>query len=266
MTVPLVDRLRRRLPPWLQQAVKPGTAFEIFPFASGLAFYALVSLVPLLIMTVWVASLVMPDREVRELAGQVSRLAPSNIGAGRAVLRIADLGTTLGVASIAGVLWPASAYGAGLKRAFVHLSIVERERHPGLRGRGLVLIVLLPLFVIGSLAGAVAVTGLFAEGLLRVVGWIVALPAAFAGAWTATVVIYRMFPPDVLPWRRIVRGAAFAAAGVAVLSVVFAVSMDVADFRDQYAISAVAAIVLVALWLFWANVLVLVGYRVARAL
>jgi hypothetical protein len=48
--------------------------------------------------------------------------------------------------------------------------------------------------------------------------------------------------------------------------VIFTVFMDVADFRDQYAISAVAAIVLVALWLFWANVLVLIGYRVARAL
>jgi hypothetical protein len=42
--------------------------------------------------------------------------------------------------------------------------------------------------------------------------------------------------------------------------------MNVADFRDQYAISAVAGVVLVALWLFWTNVLVLLGYRVARAL
>jgi membrane protein len=266
MSRPFMDRLRGRLPPWLQQAVKPGTAFEIFPFAAGLAFYALVSLVPFLILTAWVASLIVPDHELRELAGQVSRLAPPNIGAGRAVLRIADLGTTLGVASIVGVVWPASSYGAGLKRAFVHLSMVERERHPGLRGRGLVLIVLLPMFVIGSLAGAVVVTGLFADGLLRVVGWIVALPAAFVGAWVATMAIYRMFPPDILPWRRIVGAAAFAAAGVAVFSVIFAVSMDVADFRDQYAVSVVAAIVLVALWLFWANVLVLVGYRVARAL
>jgi membrane protein len=260
------DRFRRRLPPWLQQAVRKGTAFEIFPFASGLAFYALVSLVPLTILTVWVISLFMPDREVRELAGQVSRLAPANIGAGRAVLRIAELGTTLGVASIVGVVWPASSYGAGLKRAFVHLSLVERERHPGLRGRGLVLIVLLPLFVIGSLVAAVAVTGLFANGLLRVVGWIVALPAAFVGAWVATALIYRMFPPDVLSWSRVLRGAAFAAGGVSVLSVIFALFLNVADFRDQYAISAVGAIVLVALWLFWANVLVLVGYRVCRAL
>jgi uncharacterized BrkB/YihY/UPF0761 family membrane protein len=112
----------------------------------------------------------------------------------------------------------------------------------------------------------VAVTALFGDGLLRVVGWILALPAAFAGAWVATIAIYRMFPPDVLSWSRIMRGAAFTAAGVAVLSVIFAVFMDVADFRDQYAVSAVAAIVLVALWLFWANVLVLIGYRVARAL
>jgi membrane protein len=266
MSLALVDRARRRLPGWFQQAVQPGTAFEIFPFASGLAFYALVSLTPLLILMVWVASLVMPDPELRELSRQVARLTPPELGAGRAVLRIADLGTGLGLASVAGVLWPASSYGAGLKRAFVHLSMAERERHPGLRGRGLLLILLLPLFVIGSLAAAVAVTGLFTDGLARVAGWVVAIPAAFLGAWVAMTVIYRMFPPDVLSWSRIVRAAAFTATGVAVLSVIFTVFMDVADFRDQYAISAVAAIVLVALWLFWANVLVLIGYRVARAL
>jgi membrane protein len=266
MSFPLVDRIRGRLPRWFLQAVEPGTAFKIFPFASGLAFYALVSLTPLLILMVWVASLVMPDTELRELSRQVARLTPPDLGAGRAVLRIAELGTGLGVASIVGVLWPASSYGAGLKRAFIHLSLVERERHPGLRGRGLLLILLLPLFVIGSLAAAIAVTGLFTDGLDRVVGWVAALPAAFLGTWVAMTVIYRMFPPDVLSWSRIVRAAAFTAAGVSVLSVIFTVFMNVADFRDQYAISAVAAVVLVALWLFWTNVLVLVGYRVARAL
>jgi membrane protein len=260
------ERIRRRMPPWVQEAAGPGTAFEIFPFASGLAFYAFVSLVPLSILTVWVASLIMPEAEIRELSRQVARVAPPDVGAGRAVLRIAELGTTLGLVSMVGVLWPATAYGAGLKRAFIHLSIVERESRPGLRGRGLVLILLLPLFVVGSLAAAVAVTGLFQTGALRVVGWIAAVPAAFIGAWVALTVIYRMFPPDVLSWSRILRGAAFSATGIALLSVIFALFMDVADFRDQYAISAVAAIVLVAVWLFWTNVLVLVGYRVARAL
>ena len=81
MSLRLADRIRRRLPSWLEPAVREGIAFEIFPFASGLAFYALVSLVPLLILTVWLASLVMPDREIRELAGQVSRLAPPNFAA-----------------------------------------------------------------------------------------------------------------------------------------------------------------------------------------
>jgi membrane protein len=246
--------------------VRPGTAFEIFPFASGLAFYAFVSLVPLVVLSVWILSLLRPDEEIRDLARGVADLAPANIGAEHAVLRVAEVGTSLGVASIVGVLWPASAYGAGLRRAFVHLSLVDRERHPGLRGRGLVLVFLLPLFVLGSLLGAMVATSLFQDGVVRVVGWIVALPVAFVGAWVALVAIYRIFPPDVLSWSRILRAAAVAAGGVAVLSLIFALFMDVADFRDRYAISAIAAIVLVALWLFWANVLVLVGYRMARAL
>lgn len=266
MSVPIVERLRRRLPKSLQPAVQKGLTFEIFPFAAGLAFYALVSLVPLVILALWIISLILPEEELRELAVAAARFAPADIGADRAVLRVAELGTTLGVASLLGAVWPATAYGAGLRRAFVHLSMAERERHPGLRGRGLVLLAVLPLFVVGSLLGAILVTGLLSGGGLRVVGWVVAVPAAFVAAWVASVVIYRVFVPEPLSWRRVLFSAAFTAAGVALLSLIFALFMDVADFRDQYAISALALIVLVALWLFWANVLVLIGYRVARAL
>lgn len=49
------------------------------------------------------------------------------------------------------------------------------------------------------------------------------------------------------------------------MSLLFAFLASGADFEKRYAISGLAAVVAVGLWLFWANVLVLVGYRVAGA-
>lgn len=260
-----MDRFRRHLPSPIRQAVKPGTGQEILPFASGLAFYALVSLPPLVIFSMWAVAQVLPDERVRSLGQTLGEILPPNLGADRALLRVAELGTSLGVASVLGALWPASAYGAGLRRAFVRLSPTGREHHPGLRGRGLVLLVILPLFVLGSLVGALALTGLFSDGAIRILGWIVALAVAFAVAWVALVAIYRIFPPDPPAWRRIILAATFTAAGVAVMSLAFAVLASGADFEKRYAVSGLAAVVAVGLWLFWANALVLVGYRAARA-
>jgi hypothetical protein len=55
------------------------------------------------------------------------------------------------------------------------------------------------------------------------------------------------------------------AAGVSVLTLAFAVILGTgADFKEHYAISGVAGLVLLAVWLFLANALLLVGFRAAR--
>jgi membrane protein len=257
------QRVRTRLPGRLREILGEASDEDVLILSAGLAFYALVSVVPLTILVLWLTSLVAGDERVTRLAEAVAGVAPRNLGAERALVRVAELGNSLGIASILTGLWPATAYGAGLRRAFHRLSPGRRARKlEGLRGRGLLVLVLLPLLVLGSLAGAVAVT----QGLGPVVGAILGLIGAFAVAWICMALIYRVFPPERLTWRQIAGAATWVAIGVAVLSVAFGLAIALgADFERHYAISGLAGIVLVAVWLFGLNLLLLLGYRGARA-
>jgi membrane protein len=259
----LWERIRGRFPPNLRKATEAGN--DVFVYSAGLAFYGLISAVPTTVVVLWVISLIAGDDRVHQMARTLSEVLPDNLGADQALLRVGSLGSGLGVPALVASLWPASAYGAGLRRAFDRLSPKRsRAKLEGLRGRGLVLVALLPVLTVGTLAGALAATTVFAEGFLRVLGWVLAVALAFVGAGVSVAVIYRVFPPEKLPWRRIVRGTLFTAAGIAVLSLAFALLVGLgADFQQHYGVSGFAAIVLLGVWLFLANAILLVGYRVA---
>jgi hypothetical protein len=146
------------------------------------------------------------------------RLSPENIGADQALERVATLGSKLGIASILTALWPATAYGSGLERAFDRLGPKADRSLEGLRGRGMFLLVILPTFILGSLVGSfLGTVALGTSGVARIVGYVVAL--------------------------------LFVALG--------------ANFEAHYATSGLAGLVLLAVWLFLSNALILTGYRVA---
>src|SRR5205814_2095054 len=85
-------------------------------------------------------------------------------------------------------------------------------------------------------------------------GTALALGVGFVTAPAALVLIYWIFPPKRLRWGAIVRGAAAAAVGIAVLSLGFVVYLSSGtDFSQHYASSSLAIIVLIALWLFCSN-------------
>jgi membrane protein len=259
----VAGRIVERLPPRVRRAVEEMSRRDVFLNAAGLAFYGLISLVPLTVVAMWITSLAAGEGRVQQLARMLSQIAPQGLGADRAIRRVAQLGTTVGVASVVAALWPATAYGSGLARAFRRLSPKPSEELTGLLGRLLILL-LLPLFVGGAMVGAFAASSLVGGGALRVLGYALGLVAAFVGSGLATAVILRVFPPEDLPWGRILRGTAVASGGVALLTVAFALALGLgADFGQHYAISGVASIVLLGLWLFLANALLLLGYRVA---
>ena len=60
------------------------------------------------------------------------------------------------------------------------------------------------------------------------------------------------------------RGALTAAVAIALLSLAYVVYLRVgADFARRYASSSLAAVILLAFWLYLANAMVLVGYTAA---
>ena len=78
------------------------------------------------------------------------------------------------------------------------------------------------------------------------------------------MLIYWIFPPKRLPWRASIRAAALAAVGIGVLSAGFVVYVASAtDFDQHFATSGLAMVILLAVWLFCSNVMMLVGYKVA---
>ena len=114
--------------------------------------------------------------------------------------------------------------------------------------------------MIGSFAGLKA---LGSSGVAKFVGYGVALATGFLATAAALILIYRIFPPVRLGWEQVVRATFVAAAGISVLSLALVLFLSFgANFEQHYATSGLAGIVLLALWLFLSNVLVLVGYRV----
>ncbi len=248
----------------MQDVVERSRNQDILLFASGLSFYALVSIVPLAIFVIWIASLIVGDQRIHSVAAELKKVAPENLDVSGFVERVAKLGTSLGVPALVTALWPASSYGAGLRRAFDRLGPKKPRELKGLKGRGLALVVLLPLFVMGSLLGSYAGTALVGNALWeRILGFALALLIGFVGTAVGAALIYRIFPPERLSPRQILKGTIWSAATISLLSLGFTAFANTASFAKHYGTAGVAALVVLAVWLFLANALLLVGYRVA---
>ena len=262
-------RLERRLPRPLRTLIDELEERDVLLYASGLAFYALVSIAPLVIVIMWIVAALLGDERVHRLADELKRVAPDGLGADQALKRVADLGTQIGLPAVAAALWPATAYGAGLSRAFLRLApgaaAKGRAKSRGLRGRILAFLLLLPAFAVGGLlASYLGTQALGSSTAGAVLGPVIALGTGFVAAFAAIALIYRVFPPDPLQGGQILRATLFTAAGVSVLSLGMSLYLAFgANFQERYATSGIAGIVLLALWLFGTNTLLLLGYRMA---
>lgn len=242
------------------------SAEDVFLYSAALAFYGLISVAPLVVVALWITSLVVGQDQVHEVAQDLARLAPAALGIDRALERVADLGTSLGLVALVAALWPATAYGAALVRVLDRISGLRAPT--GARGRGaaLLLVAFVPVFVFGSLvAGYVGSIALGDSGVESAVGLALAVVASFSAAVATVAAVYRFFPRTPPNWRATIRGAVVAAGSMSVLSGAYVAYLRLgANFERRYASDALAAVVLLGLWLFTANTALLVGYRVAR--
>jgi membrane protein len=259
------DRVERWLPQPIRGLVVRARQDEILLLSAALGFYAVVSIVPLVVLVASLISLVLGDQRLQVVAKQLGELAPKDLGADKAILQISEQATRLSVVAFLAALWPATSYGSGLARAFDHLSRTQR-RGEGFRGRWLALLVLLPLFVLGGIVGSyVGWVALGSGAWVRVAGVVLAFAIAFVAAGAAIALIYRIFPGENLGWRPILLGASSAAVSISVLSLAVTLYVGLgANFSEHFGSSTVATLVLVAVWMFLANALTLVGYKIAQ--
>ena len=249
------------LPDRLSRLVRRFADRELLLSASSLAFYGLVSALPLLIIAFAFAEAVAGEDTLRGFADQVAEQGPE--GSGQFLDQLIDGGSTLGLVTLLFTIWPSTAYGGGLRRALSRHA-EGSESVAGLRGRvlGLGMVLVLPVIVLGGIPMMFLLSTLAGDGAVETaLGWTLALVAGTLVATVLTTALYHAFSPATLGLRESLTGAALTAAVTAVFSLGFVVYLKLGDTEDRFGGGVIAVVVLLGVWLFVANILLLAGYE-----
>jgi uncharacterized BrkB/YihY/UPF0761 family membrane protein len=232
---------------------------EFVTTSASLAFYALISLPPMVLLGFWVAGLFVDASALQDLGNAVGRQAPDEVPLASLLTTLVRVATRTGPVAAVAAIWPATTYGAALARAFTSIAPKAERRIRGWRGRllALVLIAVLPLAVFTGLAALYVVPRLLGSGLaLRVAVAIGALVVVLA----LIALIYVLFQLWDTRWDDVLIGAGSATAAVAVTSGGYLFYLRYTDLTARYG-AVLATAVLLGLWLLLGNAALLAGYR-----
>ena len=224
--------------------------------AAGIAYYAFVSIIPLMLLAVAIASFVggeaMADRVVDMLSQQLSP-------AGQDLIRGALANTAgRGAASVVGFLtltWSSLRLFRGIDQAFdevytdtLETSLLEQLRNASVVVIGIGLAIAL-VVVSGIVLSALPIDVPFFNFFGTVILFIV-LVATF-------LPIYYVLPPLEVTLREALPGAVFAAIGWVLLQIGFRIYA--ANAGQYAAYGVIGAALLFVTWLYFASIVVLVG-------
>jgi membrane protein len=239
---------------------------DILLSASSLAFYGVISALPLLMLAFAAVEAVAGDDALTGFTERAADTGPEGTGAFLEPLVVK--GGSLTFATVLFTIWPATAYGGGLRRGLSHQTQGD-DAASGPRGRvlGLGLVLVLPVLLLAGLPLMFVLSTLTGDGAGgMVLGWAVALVAGALLATGLTTLVYQGFAPASLGWRDTMAGAALSAVATALFSLLFVVYLDVAEIEERFGGGATAVVVMIGLWLFVANTLLLAGYQVVLEL
>lgn len=257
----------RRLRPWLDRlpstltrVVRRILSRQVLLAASSLAFYGLISALPLLLISLELVDRVMGPDTVRQLA---ERLSGSDVrDAGQLLLDLSG-GASSGWWIYVLALWPATAYGGGLRRALMEAR-GDTEALPGLKGRaiGLLLVLVLPAVVMLGIPLTFTLIRVGGQGLW---GGAASIGLALGGGIVAgsllNTLLYQGFSSEALDWRSTVGTAALVAAVTSVTSLGFVAYVRTTALEQRYGSGVLALLMLFGVWLLVVNVLLLAGYH-----
>jgi len=240
-------------------------------WAAGVTFFGVIGIVPLVLVSLRLAAaLVGADAVTRGVADAVAGI-PQGHGTPEALRTLTATALAMTPLQTAIVLFPASLYGEGLRRAFLQLSTEVPDKFTGWRGRLALLPVLAiaPVLVLALLAAGPLVSPLYlAGGSQLVLGIVIAFHVTFVLLWIALLLVYRIVGADRIGLRALLAGsfasAAFIAGFLQGFLLFLAIPVDWSlPFGGLPVFGAVAAL---SLWLYLIHVLVLVGYRLTLTL
>ncbi|MGY1847912.1 MULTISPECIES: YihY/virulence factor BrkB family protein [unclassified Blastococcus] len=263
-----VRRLRRRLGEGYRRVPEPARRFlawlrspEFLTTSSSLAFYAMVSLPPMVLLGFWGAGLVVDQSALQDLGTEVDAQAPDQLPVADVLRALIDVAAETGPVAAVAAVWPATTYGAALARALSEVAPRSEQRMRGWKGRllALAIIAVLPVAVFSGLAALYLVPRLLGSGTavriamglgsLALLGVLIGLVYALFRLWETRI-------SDV------VVGAATATCLVAATTGGYLVYLEYADFTARYGATALATAVLLGLWLLLGNAALIAGYRV----
>ena len=231
--------------------------------AAGFAFYAFVSLIPLVLLALVVGSIVGGERVAEQLVLVAGDFLPE---AGEALV-VEALTTESGRAEATVVAVAVSSWGAlkvfrGLSLSFDRIygseavdSILEQIRD-GVLVIGVIAVALALMIGVGiamRIAPDVLPAGV-------PIGWLLLL----TGLVGVFVPMYIILPPIAVSFREALPGASFAAIGWLVLQAGF--QLYAANAGRYAAYGAVGAMILFVTWLYFAGIVILLGAAINVAL
>ncbi|WP_461021831.1 YhjD/YihY/BrkB family envelope integrity protein [Thalassiella azotivora] len=240
---------------------------DLLLVAAGLTFYAGVAATPLLLLSARLASALVGESRIEELAGALGEALPSALGADRLAPDLVLAAAEVSWLVVAVSVLPASLYGEGLRRAYLVVAPPTdgRETLTGWRGRlaTLPLLAVAPLLLLAVLAVTPLVAELFSRGVGGgVLGVYVALNVDWLVVSAALVWSFRVVAAREVPWRLALGGGlatgAFVAGFLQGFVLFLSLPIDLgAPFGGATAVGAVTA---VGLWVWLLHVVVLTGY------
>lgn len=261
----------RGLPALAQDVARSVRGHDLALYAAGVTFYAAIGVVPLLLITVWLAGLAVGHDQVRELADELAMRLPRNLGAQGFAEGLVESGTRLGLGAAVAALVPASLYGEGLVRAFDRLSVRGDRGRRSLRGRlgSLMIVAVSPVLLLVGLATTSALTSVLGDGTgARLLG----IYLAFLVGWLSISVLLLLAYRGLAPERPHVRALAWGALGTASMlsgtSLGWVLFLGITIPLDQAygGSTALAAAAVSLLWLYLLHAMVLLGYVVTLRL
>ena len=237
--------------------------------AAGVAFFALLALVPTLVAVVSLYGLVADPADVQRTVEDTLQAAPTEVrdlvsSQLESVIDSSPSGLRLGVfAGLALALWSAS---SGMKHLMGALTLAydEVDDRKFVRLRGLALLLTLGAIVLAllALAGMVVPDGLDdsgSTGTLRTVLQFARWPVLALIVVVALSVLYRWAPDrDAARWRWVSPGALLATAVWLVASIAFSIyTANFGKYNETY--GTLGAIVVVMLWLYITAYAVILG-------
>jgi membrane protein len=232
--------------------------------AAGVTFYAAIGLIPMWLLSLFLAGQLMGPDMVQDLADGLTGLLPDELGAREAARFLSSAGTSMSPLAALAALVPASLYGEGLVRAFDRFSDRPSRRRSA-RGRigSLVVVALSPVLLLGGLSAAQAITQVLGDTTLDrllgvyfafLVGWFTISPVlAFA---------YRGLTLEKPGRRALLWGAAGTGSFLSGTCLGFLLFLSLGiDLGGAYGGATHLATAAACIgWLFVLHVIVLVGY------